>query len=224
MADIVCSFNTDKRYLGNICKRGHHYLDTGKCLRSIKGNHCIECNKERKRTPKYKATQKITIKKWRERQGPEYKRKEAERKKFKRANDFNEMIRGRLHKAETKALIAGCVINPVKPSHIRAIWNKFDYCCAYCGTHENNLKNKLEIEHVVCFKRNGPHIPSNIVPSCTECNSLKRANPLETWYPKQTFFSKERFQKIKDHQSTAQLPPVQLDLVDIFKQSIYGVA
>ena len=197
MADIVCSFNTDKRYLGNICKRGHHYLDTGKCLRSIKGNHCIECNKERKRTPKYKATQKITIKKWRERQGPEYKRKEAERKKFKRANDFNEMIRGRLHKAETKALIAGCVINPVKPSHIRAIWNKFDYCCAYCGTHENNLKNKLEIEHVVCFKRNGPHIPSNIVPSCTECNSLKRANPLETWYPKQTFFSKERFKKIK---------------------------
>jgi len=224
LSNLVCSFNTDKRYLGNICSKGHQYLDTGKCLRSIKGGHCIECKKERARTPAYKAKARITLKNWKERQGPEYKRKEAEKKRFKRANDFNERMRSRLHKANTKALKADCVSNPVKPSHIKAIWNKFNYCCAYCGTHENDLKNKLEIEHVICFKRNGPHTPSNIVPSCTECNSLKRANLFETWYPKQTFFSKERYQKIKDHQSTAQLPPVQLDLVDVFKQSIYGVA
>tara|TARA_R100001443_G_scaffold65454_1_gene74741 strand:- start:114 stop:788 length:675 start_codon:yes stop_codon:yes gene_type:complete len=224
LSDLVCTFNTDIRYLGNICSKGHQYLDTGKCLRAIKGGHCIECNKERKRTPEYKAKAKTTSKNWRERQGPEYKKKEAERKRFDRANNFNEMIRGRLHKAVTKALVDGCVIDPVKPSHIRAIWNKFDYCCAYCGTNEKDLEKKLEIEHVICFKRNGPHTSSNIVPSCTECNSLKRANLFEIWYPKQTFFSKERYQKIKDHQSTAQLPPVQLDLVDIFKQSIYGVA
>ena len=224
MADIVCSFNTDKCYLGNMCKRGHHYLDTGKCLRHINGNECIECRRERRRTPAYRAKAKITLKKWKERQGPEYKKKEAERKRFKRANDFNEMIRGRLHKAETKALVDGCVIDPVKPSHIRAIWNKFDYCCAYCGTNEKDLEKKLEIEHVICFKRNGPHTSSNIVPSCTECNSLKRANLFEIWYPKQKFFTKDRFQKIKDHQATEQLPPVQLDLVDLFKQSIYGIA
>ena len=224
MSDLVCTFNTDIRYLGNICSKGHQYLDTGKCLRAIKGGHCIECNKERKRTPEYKAKAKTRNKNWRERQGPEYKRKEAEKKRLKRANDFNEMMRSRIHSKDIKALKAGCFIDSVKPSHIKAIWNKFDYCCAYCGINEKDLEKKLEIEHVICFKRKGPQTPSNIVPACSKCNRDKYTNLIELWYPKQTFFSKERYQKIKDHQSTAQFPPVQLDLVDVFKQSIYGVA
>ena len=88
----------------------------------------------------------------------------------------------------------------------------------------DDLENKLEIEHVVCLKRNGDHSPSNIVPACSRCNRAKYKSLLEVWYPKQKFFTKERYQKIKDHLATAQIPPVQLDLVDIFKQSIYGVA
>ena len=222
---ISLSLYTDKRYLGNICSKGHQYLDTGKCLREIKGGHCIECTKERKRTPAYRAKAKITRKKWDERQGPEYKKKEAERKRFKRVNDFTTMMSSRLHSKETRAKQLGCKkIDSVKPSHIKAIWNKFDYCCAYCGKNENDLENKLEIEHVVCLKRNGDHSPSNIVPACSRCNRAKYKSLLEVWYPKQKFFTKERYQKIKDHLATAQIPPVQLDLVDIFKQSIYGVA
>ena len=134
------------------------------------------------------------------------------------------MMRSRLHSKETTAKQLGCKVDSVKPSHLKAIWNKFDYCCAYCGTNEKDLKKKLEIEHVVCLKRNGDHSPSNIVPACSICNRAKYKNLLEVWYPKQKFFTKERFQKIKDHLATAQIPPVQLDLVDVFKQSIYGVA
>ena len=80
MARLDCYFNTDTCYLGNICKKGHQYLDTGKCLRRIKGGHCVECEKERKKTPAYKAKARIRLKNWRESQGPEYKKKEAERK------------------------------------------------------------------------------------------------------------------------------------------------
>jgi len=213
---------TNKR-LGKLCCKNHRWQDTNYSLRSKQGR-CLECDKERKRTPAYKEKARIRLKNWRESQGPEYKRKEAKRKRLKRANDFNEMMRSRIHSKNIKALKAGCFVDSVKPSHLKAIWNKFDYCCAYCGTNEKDLKNKLEIEHVVCFKRNGPQTPSNIVPACTKCNSNKRSHLVEIWYPKQKFFTKERFQKIKDHLATAQIPPVQLDLVDVFKQSIYGVA
>ena len=225
MTGIDCSFDTDTCYLGNPCKKGHQYLDTGKSLRRIKGGHCIECNKERKQSPEYKAKEKIRNKIYRSNLSKEAKAKEAARKRLSRANDFNEMMRSRLHSKETTAKQLGCKkVDSVKPSHIKAIWNKFDYCCAYCGTNEKDLKKKLEIEHVVCLKRNGDHSPSNIVPACSICNRAKYKNLLEVWYPKQKFFTKERYQKIKDHLATAQIPPVQLDLVDVFKQSIYGVA
>lgn len=48
----------------------------------------------------------------------------------------------------------------------------FASSCAYCG----ELKDKLQIEHVLMFNRTeyGLHHPGNTVPCCSSCNSRER--------------------------------------------------
>lgn len=38
-------FNKERFYLGTLCFKNHNFDNTGKSLRYIKSNHCIECNK-----------------------------------------------------------------------------------------------------------------------------------------------------------------------------------
>lgn len=80
-------------------------------------------------------------------------------------------------------------------------WNDckeyFDFECAYCGMSESEHKNlyneQLHKEHV---KYDGENDLSNCVPSCKSCNCQKWIYSVDEWYPKQTFYSKERLSKI----------------------------
>lgn len=63
----------------------------------------------------------------------------------------------------------------------------FDYSCAYCGESE-----KLTYEHFIPFSKGGSFKKDNIIPVCKRCNSSKRDIDFNSWYPKQSFFSKVR--------------------------------
>ncbi len=53
---------------------------------------------------------------------------------------------------------------------------KFRGCCAYCGDHTD-----LEPDHVIPLSRGGLNSVSNLLPSCSPCNSSKHDRLLEEW-------------------------------------------
>jgi 5-methylcytosine-specific restriction endonuclease McrA len=69
---------------------------------------------------------------------------------------------------------------------------QFNNLCAYCGSNE-----PLTEDHFVPIAVGGHHSLDNIVPACKSCNVRKNATPPEEWYPKQSFFSMNRWQFIQ---------------------------
>ena len=70
----------------------------------------------------------------------------------------------------------------------------FQKKCAYCG-----MKGKLTREHFIPVTKRGTYTKDNIIPVCKSCNSSKCDRSFFEWYPKQTFFSQEREQKILEY-------------------------
>ena len=83
-----------------------------------------------------------------------------------------------------------------------AEWRKelevFNYECAYCGIVEKESlkihKQKLHKEHI---DNKGYNDLRNASPACRSCNSSKHEDSLDEWYPKQKFFTQERYNKIQ---------------------------
>lgn len=69
---------------------------------------------------------------------------------------------------------------------------EFDNECGYCGSAGN-----LQQEHVTPLSKGGYYTKQNIIPACSFCNASKRDADLMDWYPKQTFYERERLVKIK---------------------------
>lgn len=63
--------------------------------------------------------------------------------------------------------------------------------CAYCGR-----KLPLEQEHFIALTKGGEYTINNIIPACKSCNSSKGNKDFFVWYPSQSFYSKNRQQKI----------------------------
>lgn len=59
----------------------------------------------------------------------------------------------------------------------RALVEKFQNACAYCGTSDV----ALTMDHVIPLSRGGRHSVSNIVPACLRCNSSKGSRTPEEW-------------------------------------------
>lgn len=57
------------------------------------------------------------------------------------------------------------------------IWLSIDKCCAYC--HQPTAT--IEPDHVVALSRGGSNSITNVVPSCSLCNSDKRELSLSEW-------------------------------------------
>lgn len=56
----------------------------------------------------------------------------------------------------------------VSTSEWRSILEAHGYRCAYCG-----CAGPMQMEHAIPLARGGAHDPSNVVPSCAECNMMK---------------------------------------------------
>lgn len=78
-----------------------------------------------------------------------------------------------------------------------AMLKVFNYQCAYCGIslkeHKKKFGEKLHNDHV---DDNGYNDLRNDVPACKSCNCSKHTNIMKEWYEKQSFYSKERYNKI----------------------------
>jgi len=70
--------------------------------------------------------------------------------------------------------------NHIPSATRRAVFQKFSYCCAYCGIslhhYQNNEKVRLEIDHRVPLAMGGTDEYSNLILACKECNNKKGAN------------------------------------------------
>jgi len=64
---------------------------------------------------------------------------------------------------------------------------EFDYCCAYCGEEVD-----LQQDHFIPLSKGGNYTPKNIIPACVNCNCSKHAKMFDEWYPKQSFYDKNR--------------------------------
>jgi len=91
-----------------------------------------------------------------------------------------------------KALERGSIGLHVKGSQIRARFEQFGSCCAYCGA-----TGDLHIEHLVPIAKGGTHVLGNILPACKRCNFSKRDKDAETWYRAQPWFSETRWRRIR---------------------------
>lgn len=71
----------------------------------------------------------------------------------------------------------------------------FNRKCAYCGEYMSSPTK----DHIKPLNGGGALSRDNVVPCCKSCNSSKKDNEMLTWYKKQSFYSKERMQKIHDY-------------------------
>lgn len=77
---------------------------------------------------------------------------------------------------------------------VKALFDKFNNQCAYCG-----IECKLSVDHWIPLSKGGTDVLSNLIPSCHNCNSSKCDNVGKSWYEKQSFYSKGRWNKIQKH-------------------------
>ena len=71
----------------------------------------------------------------------------------------------------------------------------FNYECAYSGVP---LSCGYELDHIIPLSKGGTNQVHNIVPCLSVINKQKNARDIEEWYPQQSFYSEERYKKIKD--------------------------
>ena len=103
-----------------------------------------------------------------------------------------------LHRARVTANLkrrearkAGNHSAPYKPQQLLGRQKDFDNSCSYCGT-----QGKMTWDHFIPVKNGGCDALGNLVTACLSCNSSKNDRDPLTWYEKQPFFDKRRWQKI----------------------------
>ena len=64
-------------------------------------------------------------------------------------------------------------------------------CCAYCGK-----KDPTTLDHVVPKAKGGSTHRRNLIAACGDCNILKSSEDWCIWYRSQTFWTKEREDRI----------------------------
>jgi 5-methylcytosine-specific restriction endonuclease McrA len=93
-----------------------------------------------------------------------------------------------------------------KTSEVKQRIQAFDNACAYCGKPGN-----ITLDHFIPISLGGTDTLWNLIPACNRCNSSKNASLAQTWYPKQPFFNRDRWEKIlsvlgKNESNVNQLP------------------
>lgn len=128
--------------------------------------------------------------------------KNRERAKIYRKNNLEKLkIKERKYRQENKEKIL--TNNEIRRSRERKAYailtNKqwvdikkhFDNKCAYCGK-----SGKLVREHFVPLTRGGEFAITNVLPSCSSCNSSKGAKDFFEWYPTFKHYDQKREKEI----------------------------
>ena len=76
-----------------------------------------------------------------------------------------------------------------------AVFESFNWHCAYCGVKPNILT----IDHVIPQSQNGSNEINNLLPACRRCNTRKGAKSLVNWYNERNpRYSCDRWNKIAE--------------------------
>lgn len=71
----------------------------------------------------------------------------------------------------------------------------FNNECAYSGVP---LPKDYHLDHIVPISKDGSNNIYNLVPCLPTINLIKATKDFETWYPTQSFYSEQRYLKIKE--------------------------
>ena len=114
-------------------------------------------------------------------------------KAWRAANPEKVQQQNRVHGSIRRARKSNAIdpLNRVTAAVIASRIMLFDGACAYCGN-----SGSIHIDHVKPLARGGLHVPKNLVPACQRCNLSKNDSFLEDWYPRQQFFSAERWETL----------------------------
>ena len=133
----------------------------------------------------------------------------AEYQKHLYNTNINTRIIQKEKRQRNKFKDSGNYVEHISVKQIQNRFKLFNYCCAYCGSFEGL---DIQMEHVVPRSKNGAHCMANIIPACKRCNTSKYNYDMVTWYKQQTFYTKERLNKIKDILCRTPYPVKQIDL------------
>ena len=144
-------------------------------------------------------------------QGKNQLRKERNNKtKTLYKKSFSNRIMHKEKRQRNKFQDSGNYAEFITPQQLINRFSLFNNSCAYCGSFEGL---NIQMEHVVPRSKGGAHCMANIVPACHKCNKSKYNYPMEKWYKKQPFYTKERFNKIKEVLAQTPYPPKQQELL-----------
>lgn len=204
--ETAISIGVGRYFTGVPCKNGHL------SQRRTSDRVCISCEREKEKrhtsTDKGKAafkrknneTPASRARKTRYAQsekgrGARLRFNHSEKYKVYRKN-FDATEKGRAcnrrQQHNRRARIGNVTIVPYGYEDLLNRFAVFDNRCVYCGS-ENNITE----DHFIPIARGGENKIENIVPACSTCNKRKNAQDPYGWYRKQSFFSKEKLEKIQ---------------------------
>lgn len=177
------------------CKTKKNLEEFGKEKRNKDGRRsdCKECNKLVR--SKWIDNNANYFKEWHNK-NPEYRR-DTYLKNIEREKENNKKWRtNNKEKAHEKVIQRRQLEQNSTYNFTNEDWLKalayFKHSCAYCGETEKELQK----EHFIPLIKGGAFIPSNIIPACYSCNASKRDRVFEVWYPKQSNYAVERYERI----------------------------
>lgn len=116
-----------------------------------------------------------------------HKKELAERfKQWRQSNPEKANIRNQRRRAKKRQLPA-----TLTNEQWDLIKDWFNNKCCYCGKEK-----PLTQDHFVPLYKGGEYTHNNILPACLNCNSSKGVKDAMLWYRVQTFYNRQREQKI----------------------------
>ena len=139
----------------------------------------------------------------------EQRRKAADKSRHKYATSLRCRLTQKEKRQRNKFRDSGNWVEKISQTQLINRCALFGNCCAYCGSYEGL---DIQLEHVIPKSKGGAHCLANIIPACATCNRSKFNYPMEKWYKKQSFYSDQRFKRIKEVLASTHYPAKQQEL------------
>jgi 5-methylcytosine-specific restriction endonuclease McrA len=91
-----------------------------------------------------------------------------QKRRYRRNPEKYRLLKLRIEQRR-RAKLLGVFVEDITPEDFRAICNRQNDCCWWCGRSA-----RLTMDHVVPVSRGGKHEKNNIIGACQSCNSAKR--------------------------------------------------
>ena len=139
----------------------------------------------------------------------EQRRKAADKSRHQYATSLRCRLTQKEKRQRNKFRDSGNWVEKISQTQLINRCALFGNCCAYCGSYEGL---DIQLEHVIPKSKGGAHCLANIIPACATCNRSKFNYPMEKWYKKQSFYSDQRFKRIKEVLASTHYPAKQQEL------------